>query len=286
MKPGHLVQTLNDPKTRLVVVVVAGVLLFLVAGSATIALLIGSQAQGEVWLEDQIPRMLRLVPQPNGPKNTIRFQAGHGDEGRIWPNLTKEIANLYAVYDKNSKRDVTNCDNRVTPPPDPKITCLYDISRIVEKCSKESDYGYSSGSPCIFVQFNHVKDFTPEVFTKQDIESGLLPEKLVKEYKFVGPWVECQPNEVVDVENAGSIEVIPGNELPRSSFPYTGHAEYMAPIIALKLEKPNRAVNIGITCRLWARNVLYNSTTSGLNDTIVDDAYVPSAILPFNIFIE
>lgn len=229
--------------------------------------------------------MLRLVPTPNGAKNLIKFRAGHGEEGKIWPNLTDEITNLYTVYDKSSKRNVTNCDGRATPSSVSGVTCLFDISEITKECSKESYYGYPTGTPCIFIQFNHVANFTPEPFTKDDLQNESLPKNLRDNYHFRGPWVECTPNEIPDIELAGPLKVI-GNELPPYLFPYTGHPEYMAPIVALKLEKPSRNVNIGITCRLWARNIVYNQTSSGLNDTMVDDAFVPSAILPFNVLIE
>lgn len=105
-------------------------------------------------------------------------------------------------------------------------------------------------------------------------------------YQFQGPWIECKGNEVIDQENSGGIKIAPGREYPRYSFPYRGHSDYMAPFIALKLEKPQTGVTISITCRLWARNVVFNATESGYNDTLVDEEIVPSAILPFNLFIE
>ena len=91
---------------------------------------------------------------------------------------------------------------------------------------------------------------------------------------------------MIDEENAGGIKVAPGREFPRYAFPYKGHPEYMAPFIALKLEKPQTGVTISITCRLWARNINYNATENGYNDTLVEDQVVPSAILPFNLYIE
>lgn len=290
VKPGPMAQALNHPKAGLISACLAGcvasVILILVVNSAAVALLFGSQSSGETWIEDTTPRMLRLIPTPNGAKNTIKFRAGHGKEGQLWPNLTDEIANLYAMYEKSPKKNVTNCDGRATPPNDIKLTCLYDISDIENKCNKNDNFGYASGSPCVFIQFNNVFNFTPEVYNKDDLQNESLPQKLRADYQFKGPWVECTPNTVVDQEQSGKIESIPGSELPRFSFPYTGHSDYMAPFIALKFEKPATSINIGITCRLWARNLVYNQTESGLNDTMVDDVYVPSAILPFNLFIE
>lgn len=233
--------------------------------------------------------MLRLVPTPNHAMNMIRFRSGHGNEGKVWPNLTQEITNLFDVFDWNNirgKKNVTNCDYRVSPPADERYTCFFDASELKKQCNPDNDYGYADGSPCIFIQFNPFYNFTPEVYTKQDLEDETLPAGLRGGYQFRGPWVECKGNEVIDVENAGGIRVIGPNELPRFAFPYKGHPDYLSPFIAIKLEKPQTAVTISLTCRLWARNIVYNETISGLNDTFVDDQVVPSAILPFNVFIE
>ena len=290
MKPGPIAQALNHPKVGMVgaclACIVGSAIVLLLVNSVAVAILYGFQSSGETWVEDTTPRMLRLIPTPNAARNTIKFRAGHGKEGRLWPNLTDEVANLYAMYDRNTKRNTTICDGRVTPPNDPKLTCLYDISEIESKCSKTDNFGYASGSPCVFIQFNNVFNFTPEVYNKADLQNESLPQKLRSDYQFKGPWVECTPNTPFDQEQSGKIEIIPGSELPRYSFPYVGHSDYMAPFVALKFEKPATAINIGITCRLWAQNVVYNATESGLNDTMVEEEFVPSAILPFNLFIE
>ena len=290
VKANPLLETLRDPKTRVTLAIAGCVLLLVIVASVVIGVLVvGSRSEPEPWIEDPVPRMLRLVPTPNGSRNMIRFRSGHGTEGRVWPNLTAEIANLFDRYDGDrvlGKKNVTNCDNRVTPPAEERLTCFFDTKEVRKHCNQENQYGYADGSPCIFVQFNHVHNFTPEVFTKQDLEDAKLPENLRSGYQFKGPWVECAGNEVIDVENAGAIKVLSGNELPRYSFPYKGHPDYMAPFVALKLDKPRTAVGISITCRLYARNIVYNATASGFNDTLVDEQFVPSAILPFNLFIE
>lgn len=290
VKDNPLLETLRDPKTRMIVAIIAAVLLLLVVTGVIVAVIIlASQPEPEKWVEDPVPRMLRLVPTPNGARNMIRFRSGHGSEGKIWPNLTEEITNLYDRYDSKNvmgKKNVTNCDNRVTPPTSEQYTCFFETEEIRKHCNSDNNYGYADGAPCVFVQFNHVANFTPEIFTKADLEETDKPEALRSGYQFKGPWIECRGNEVPDVENAGPIKVWPGNEMPRSSFPYKGHPDYMAPFVALKFEKPVTAVAIGITCRLWARNVIFNATSSGFNDTMVDDQIVPSAILPFNLFIE
>lgn len=292
VKANPLLETLRDPKTRLTVAIIAFVLLLVFVTAVVVTvLIIGTKSEPEKWIEDPVARMLRLVPTPNGDKNLIKFRSGISpQESGNTPNMTEEISNLFDRYEEKNNigvKNVTNCDNRVSPPGNEQLTCFYNTDEIRKQCNSETgNYGYATGSPCIFIQFNHVANFTPEVFSKEDLQNTDLPESLRSSYRYTGPWVECKPNDPIDVENAGAIRVIPGNELPRSHFPYKGHPDYMAPFIALKFDKPVHSVAIGITCRLWARNLIFNATTSGFNDTQVDDQFVPSAILPFNLFVE
>jgi len=233
--------------------------------------------------------MLRLVPTPNKARNQIQFRAGHGSEGKGWLEMTNEINNLFDMFDRDNvmgKKNVTYCDGRSTPPHDERFTCFFDSSDIKKQCNRENDYGYADGSPCIFIQFNHVANFTPEIFTKQDLEDQNMPEGLRAGYQFKGLWVDCKPNDVIDVENSGGFKVIGNPEFPRHFFPFKGHPDYMAPFFAIKLEKPTPTMTIGITCRVYSRNLVYNATVDGLNDTFVDEKPIASAILPLNVNVE
>lgn len=104
-----------------------------------------------------------------------------------------------------------------------------------------------------------------------------------------GPYVECHGNTVVDMESAGAIKIAPGNVLPLHFFPYTGHPDYLSPVIAIKLERPATAINIGITCKFWAPNIGMTTVTDPVtNVTSVQpvDESLPLAELPLNIYIE
>lgn len=288
----QLIESLRDPKIQRIIFLIGGGILLLLVAGITISLLMMNQS-GDEWIEDPVPRMLRLVPTPTASYNMIKFRSGALVNGGRWENQTQEIKNLYDKFDYDnvfgkSAKNVTNCDNRATPPADEKYTCFYPTDEIRKACTPEDNFGYPEASPCIFIQFNHVHNFTPEVYTKQDLDQDTsLPESLKSNYRFKGPWVECRPNEIIDTENAGTIKVFPSEpELPRYAFPYKGHPDYMAPFVAIKLEKPNHNVAISITCRLWARNIVFNATETGYNDTMVDDQFVPSAILPFTVLIE
>jgi sodium/potassium-transporting ATPase subunit beta len=85
--------------------------------------------------------------------------------------------------------------------------------------------------------------------------------------KFIG-------NSPIDQENMGPIEFTPTQGFPSQYFPYTGHPDYMPPFVAIRFKSPVNSIAIGITCKLYAKN---------LNNT--EDSE-PSSILPFNLLIE
>ena len=96
---------------------------------------------------------------------------------------------------------------------------------------------------------------------------------------FRGPYVDCAPNTPVDRENmGGELKFAPqSQELPFIYFPYLNQDNYMTPFIAIKFNKPNRNVYIGITCRLWSAN---------LTDSNIGTPEEPSAVLPLHLYIE
>lgn len=81
---------------------------------------------------------------------------------------------------------------------------------------------------------------------------------------------------MVDDENIGSFELTPFHGFPAYFFPYTGHPNYMAPFVALRLSKPSKNIGIGVTCALTKSNFDENDD--------LDSEPVPH--IPFNIFIE
>jgi len=81
----------------------------------------------------------------------------------------------------------------------------------------------------------------------------------------------------------------PGPEVSKWYFPYIGHADFMAPIIAIKLTNPTPNVVIGITCRVWAKNIgtrVEYDATLNRTQTIHSTSHLPAAELPLNILIE
>ncbi|KAI1283064.1 Sodium/potassium-transporting ATPase subunit beta [Halotydeus destructor] len=284
---------LTEPRSRFLIVT-AGVIAFAVI--SIIATVIAVNVEQEIWYgDDMTPRMLKLVPSPKGPQNMIRYVSGRGAEGSLWPELVKQLnetLDSYSLDGQNNtgKESFTACDT--VPSDSDNLTCLYPTEPIKLLCNQRDNFGYPVGIPCIFIQINHRQLFnwTPQLYTSDDLKNiQELPPVIRNTYRTTGPYLECKGNTIVDVENAGEIKFSPNHEYHKNYFPYKGHPDYMAPLIAIKLIKPKTGIVIGITCRLYAKNIgpydlidpLTNTTTR-----VSGDKNLPSAELPFNIYIE
>jgi len=187
--------------------------------------------------------------------------------------------------------NITTCAPGQTAPEGK--ACRVDLEPIRKLCDQNATYGYADGSPCVFLQLNYhlLTNYTPVVYEADDlVENNDLPDDLRTAKNLNGPWVECHGNTVVDQESVGSIKVAPSNVIPLNFFPYDGvNEDYMSPVIAIKFEKPATGINIGLTCRFWAKNIgtrtVFDKVTNTTLTENVDDS-LPLAVLPVNLYIE
>jgi hypothetical protein len=124
---------------------------------------------------------MRIVPKPNGPQNLIAFRHGHLPyEGRVWPELTKQMEQFINGYNPDyalRTKNVSECFPGVKPPSEDSV-CFYDIRTIDPDCIKP-DFGYDTGSPCIFIQFNNITGWKPEFYTENDfVTDPNIPSEL------------------------------------------------------------------------------------------------------------
>ncbi|KAI1283065.1 Sodium/potassium-transporting ATPase subunit beta [Halotydeus destructor] len=284
---GDLKSRLTAPWSRLVILVVLVTALAVVSIMVALAFIVADDGPPGA----PVSRMLTIIPAPQGAQNLISFKSGQGSEGDRWPLLVKQLNETLDSYVHDGPSNFTSC---VTSRPSlDSLTCAYPMDEIRALCKSQEDYGYPQGSPCILVQINHRQlfNFTPQVFTSDDLKNIDQLDPLIREtYRSQGPYLECKGNSPVDVETAGEIEYSAAvHEYPVNYFPYLGHGEYQAPVMAIRFNKPTTGVVIGITCKLYAKNIgpydlfdpLTNTTTR-----ISGDESLPSAEFPFNLFIE
>lgn len=242
---------LAKPRIMWWIAVLVAILLVAVVLIATL-LSTGREIDDTVWTDDA--SLLTVWPRPKGKHRMIRFRHGSlPHEGREWPELTVQLKGLVSAYDpvragRNS--NVTECFGRR---PEHGRVCLFDIRAVAPECTAALDFGYKEGSPCVFLQFSNVLGWEPAPIAKHEA-AQLLPAPLLPLLKPDLVLLQCEGDTVVDVENLGGVVYTPYQGFRTEFFPYTGHKDYMAPLVAVQFRKPSTAIVIGVRCRLWVRN--------------------------------
>ena len=88
-------------------------------------------------------------------------------------------------------------------------------------------------------------------------------------------YFSCDGASAFDKEQIGKISYYPSQEISGIYFPYTGHPDYLAPFIAIKIEKSSSNMVLELSCRLYGKNV--NPEIDGTENS-------PSGILRFNVY--
>lgn len=235
--------------------------------------------ESETDLHDPAHRYLKLIPSPDGGRNTITFRSGHDNEGGGFRGKVAQMNRFLEDYSSNkiigNKFNLSVCTNAgENEPPADMSACFWDISPITSICSKEQDFGYPDGTPCIFLVFDKDPNLEAEPMDAEELANSTIIAKNLYRPDKTYIFVECEGNTQLDREYLGTIRYAPPKqELPMGFFPYTGHPHYVAPFIAIKLAPVQKGVAIGITCKMYARN-------------LTDHTDSAPSVLPFNILIQ
>ncbi|XP_035215837.1 sodium/potassium-transporting ATPase subunit beta-like [Stegodyphus dumicola] len=224
---------------------------------------------------DNSVRLVKLWPRPNKPKNVINFVHGSlPDEGRIWPDLTKQLEQLLARYRNplNRTGKVVECYGSSPIMQEDKV-CKFNVAPIMVECSKDENFGYDKGKPCVFLEFNNITDWIPEPYTARELENYVDVSKLNAATSNL-VYLDCQGDSLVDQENMGRIQYTPDRGFPIQFFPYRRQPEYMPPLVGIRFTNPAVGVAVSVTCKLWAKNI---------NHT---DEAVPSGQISFNLLVD
>nr|XP_031834331.1 sodium/potassium-transporting ATPase subunit beta-1-like [Nomia melanderi] len=175
----------------------------------------------------------------------------------------RALTDFLQEYNTNaSKYDVSCQDNfrwnRTQKP------CFFNVKNL-GVCS-EYPYGYSNPlQPCVLIKFNKRFDWVPNYYNQTSRLPENIPKNLkkaIQKSKKFYIWLSCDGANNVDKEHIGEIQYIPGPGFPIQYFPFTGHSNYLSPIVALHFKNltPNRLVTV--ECNLWAFNIEQRSRYS------------------------
>lgn len=149
--------------------------------------------------------------------------------------------------------------------------CKIDKSQFLkETCTREKNYGFPEGSPCILLKLNKIYGWKPKPYKNHTYIPSEAPKQL-KDFAIkwetehpdrVGHmiWLSCEGENPADIENVGPINYYPHPGIPTFYFPYKNQIGYKSPIVFAHLEKPKKGVLIAIECKGWAENIKHDET--------------------------
>lgn len=196
---------------------------------------------------------------------------GKASEWKSWSDRVTKFLEPYDKKDKIEGRTITKCKDDQKFAEKDKV-CEFDIKELgTEFCTKEQNFGYEIGKPCVLIKLNKIFGWKPELYENKDelpselIES--LPEETVKKINetkqeddlfFNKVFVTCQGENPADKENLGKIEYFPGPFFKSYYYPYEKGAGYLQPLVAVRFASIETGVLINIECRAYAKNIKHD----------------------------
>lgn len=203
---------------------------------------------------DNRPSVLDFHPILNkSGDQTIRFHAGVPEE---WHPYTKSLSTFLEPYDKVAQTDNAHCDFERTLGDDQ--ACRFDLVYLGPSCTKQNNFGYGIGKPCILFSPAKIADWVPTPF---DNESTSIPDevhRLMRIFNSNFMFVTCEGESESDRTNIGPMAYLPPYQgFPSYFFPYKGDTvpSYVAPLMAVEFLNPTNGTLITVVCRAWARNL-------------------------------
>jgi len=144
-------------------------------------------------------------------------------------------------------------------------------------------YGYKEGEPCIFVKINKIINWQPYGFEnlqeetdreddrmdKKGSKAPSLASTLTAPYNKNLTYIRCyeiKKEEDKDQEKFFEVSYYPEHGgIDNAKFPYQGKKidpKYIPPIVAVKLSKVKRGVEIKVGCKAYALNILDDERTN------------------------
>uniref|UniRef100_A0A914WGL0 Sodium/potassium ATPase beta subunit n=1 Tax=Plectus sambesii TaxID=2011161 RepID=A0A914WGL0_9BILA len=164
-----------------------------------------------------------------------------------------------ALEDYLERYDNTNntrqCGGAATNRDETEEACRFELDQFRAKgCSKEKQFGYETGTPCVIVTLNRLIGWEPVPYP---IDSE--PEAIKGRYKSGDVGINCDGEYEPDAEHVGTIEYIPSTGIPGKYYPYKVMKNYHQPIAMVKFTKPPKNKVVLVECKAYAYNILHDS---------------------------
>lgn len=191
---------------------------------------------------------------------------GKASEWKSWSDRLEDFLTPYDNLEESEGRSTQDCPANQPWAKDGKA-CLFQQSELGNWCTKENNFGYQQGQPCVIIKLNKIYGWKPELYmSAAELPAGLnktLPENIMEEVEskpaddpyFYKVWLTCEGENPADKENIGGIEYFPGPFMRSHFYPYENQPGYLQPLVAVKFHGPENGVLINIECKAWAGNI-------------------------------
>lgn len=210
---------------------------------------------------------LGFRPRPrneNIDSTLIWFKNGNNEENwKYWSDSLSKFLEPYEntnVDSTDAGAHIEQCDNKN---PESGKFCFFDVKKISNNCSRDSNFGYQRGDPCVLIKLNRIFNWTPEPYTEEDLKDKNIPQIVRDNYpKHSGAnqlvYVSCEGENPADKENIGPISYYPQQGIEYKYFPFTNQPGYLSPFVFVHFSKPAPGVLINIECKAWAKNIKHS----------------------------
>jgi len=199
-------------------------------------------------------------PMPNIESTLIKFKA---DDAKSYAEHIKNIEELLETYQDKEESNIVDCDTE-TPNEKRKQVCSFNVAKSLGNvCTRENDYGYKNGTPCVLLKVNKVYGWTPEAFdneTLADPEEHHAVEAKAKlgarlKSDYIG--ITCEGENEGDADNIYNADYYPEFGFSFKYYPYLNFPNYMPPLVFVQLDVRKGAL-IQVWCKLWAKNIKHH----------------------------
>jgi len=199
-------------------------------------------------------------PMANIESTLIKFKTGNK---KSYEKHIESIESLLQNYKVEEDSNVIDCDTE-TPIEKRKQVCNFDLTTSLgDVCTRENDYGYKNGTPCVLLKVNKVYGWKPEAFDNETLADpdnehaveakAKLGQRLNSEY--IG--ITCEGENEGDADNIYGAQYFPKSGFSFKYYPYLNYPNYMPPLVFVQLDVRKGAL-IQVWCKLWAKNIKHH----------------------------
>lgn len=187
------------------------------------------------------------------------------------PNSTTDyVTGLNQFLDDYQPGSQSNAENYIDcsptnhPTAASKTTCRIKLTDL-GPCSRERNYGYNEGQPCVLLKLNRIFNWVPETYNAAELPADVKAAYQRQSGKAIPAnddnqvYITCNGEDPVDQEHIGPIRLYP-NSIPAYNYPYMNQRGYLSPVVMVQFLNPTPGVLINVECKAWAKNIVHSRT--------------------------